>query len=85
MDLPTLILVLRYLFSIGGGILIAHGYLNQSGLEQALGLIPALAPIVLGWISHKQQAAAIVTAAATGVPVQPGVIAPLAPTAPQKP
>jgi hypothetical protein len=73
MDLPTVILVLRYLFTVGGGLLIAHGYMTQSGLEQGLGLIPAIAPGVYGYITHLQGKAAVITAAATGNPVQPTV------------
>ena len=80
MDLPTVILVLRYLFSVGGGLLIAHGYMTSSALEQGLGLVPALAPIVLGWLSHLQQKAAVVNAAATGVAAQATVTSSVSPT-----
>lgn len=77
MDLGTLILILRYLFTMGGGILMAHGYLSQNGLEQGLGLIPAIAPIILAQITHLQGKAAVKEAALTGVPVQPTILAPI--------
>ena len=80
MDLPTVILVLRYLFTVAGGVLIAHGYLTQSGLEQGLGLIPALAPMALGWLTHLQAKVAVKEAAVTGVAAQPTITSPLTPS-----
>jgi hypothetical protein len=79
-DLQTVILVLRYLFTIGGGILIAHGYLSQNALEQGLGLIPAIAPMVLGFLVQMQNKAAVKEAAATGVPVPQTTLSPLTPS-----
>lgn len=77
MDLGTLILILRYLFTLGGGALIAHGYLSQNGMEQGLGLIPAIAPMILGWITNLQGKAAVKEAAVSGIPVQPAILSPL--------
>lgn len=80
MDLPTVILILRYLCTVGGGILIAHGFATDNGLQQALGLIPAIAPAVLGWLSQLQAKAAVKEAAVSGIAAQPKVISPITPS-----
>jgi hypothetical protein len=79
-DLATVVLILRYLITAGGGFMIAHGMATDNGVQQALGIIPMIAPIVLGWITHLQQKTAVVQAAATGVAAQPTLTAPLTPT-----
>lgn len=72
MPTPTLAqvtLVIRYLVTAGGGILVMHSqYVTNSDIEKALGAVSVLAPIVLGWITNLQQQAAIKEAAVTGVP-----------------
>ena len=83
MDLTTVILILRYLFTVVGGLLIAHGYANQNGLEQAIGLIPAIAPAVLGFVTHLQGKAAVVNAAATGIATQATLTSSTTPANPQ--
>jgi hypothetical protein len=80
MDLPTVILILRYLFTAAGGVLIAHGFATDNGLQQALGLIPALAPMVLGWLSQLQAHTAVKEAAVTGNPVLPTLTSAITPS-----
>lgn len=70
MDSTTVILIVRYVLTAAGGVLVAHGYLNSGEWEQASGALLTLVPIILGVISHKQAQTAVVTAAATGVAAQ---------------
>lgn len=78
-SLPEVLLVARYVVTAIGAIMVKHGWATDGDIEVLAGLVMAIAPIILAWITNRQQHAAIINAAATGVPVQPG---PLAPTSP---
>lgn len=76
--LPQIILVLRYLVTAGGAILIAHSqFVTASTVETALGYVTVFAPIVLGWITNLQQVAKIKEAALTGTPIQATLLSPV--------
>lgn len=65
-DLPVLLLVLRYALTAAGGILVAHGYAHDADVQTLMGAILSIVPVVFGWVSNRQQKAAIINAAVTG-------------------
>lgn len=76
--MQTVILILRYLITAGGAFMVAHSkFVTGSDVEMMLGLVPTIAPIVLGQLTHLQQKAAIKEAAVTGVAAQVSTLSPL--------
>lgn len=81
MDQATILAILRHVLTIVGTIVVSHGYLNDGQYEQLAGAIITVAPVIWSILQKKQQKAAVVSAAATGVPVQASAVSPVTPPA----
>lgn len=84
MDSSDLLVFLRYALTAGLTGLVASGKLTSdqastltNSLIQVATSILAALPVVWGLIHHNQQKAAVITAAATGQPVQATIASPI--------
>jgi len=79
MDQTDLLGLVRDIMKVGGAILMAHGFISAGDWELYTGLAVTIAPVIWSQVQRMQFKTAIVKAAATGVPAQPGVAAPTSP------
>jgi hypothetical protein len=70
MDQTEILGIVRHVLTTAGGALVANGYATSGQAQDAIGAIMVL--IGLGWSLYQkqQQKAAVITAAASGLPVQ---------------
>ncbi len=80
MDQADALGLLRDLLKVVGAGLVTHGAITQGNYELAAGIAVAAFPIIWSYVARMQSKAAVVKAAATGVPVQATVTSPVTPT-----
>ncbi len=68
--------LLRDLLKVVGGVLVTHGAITEGNYELVAGVAIAAFPVAWSFVVRWQNRAAITTAAATGVPVIPGIASP---------
>lgn len=77
MDSADYLGLLRDLLKVVGGVLVTHGAITEGNYEIVVGVVVAIFPILWSFAVRWQNRAALVSAAATGVPVVPGPLAPV--------
>jgi len=77
MDQATALVILRHVLTAAGAVLVTKGVLNDGELQIIIGALVGVAPTIWGIVQKFQQKAAVVTAAATGVPTQASAVSPL--------
>ena len=68
MDQAQILGILRGVLAALGGSLVANGVFNDGQLQTIIGAVLTIAPIVWSVVQKHQQNAAVIKAAATGVP-----------------
>src|SRR5882672_9023092 len=81
MDANDYLGLLRDLLKVIGGALVAHGAVSEGNVELLSGIAIGVFPILWSHVARLQQKAAMVRAAATGIPVSASVLSPTAPPA----
>jgi hypothetical protein len=76
MNQEDLLTLIRSLLKAAGGVLIAHGAMTEGNYELLSGVVLAVVPTIWSFVISRQHKAALVSAAATGVPVVPGPLSP---------
>jgi len=80
MDQAQALGILRGLLTALGGALVANGVINDGQLQTIVGALVTVTPIIWSVIQKWQQHAAVVKAAATGIPEQAHIASPISAT-----